>query len=989
MTGVASAVRGLHLQAMLRIAPLLRFVGALSALTAVVAADKHSALTPEQARAALRVEPGLRVELVAAEPLTVAPVAFAFETPRRMFVVENRGYPDPKEGSIDTKEGRVALLEDTDGDGRMDQRTEFATGLGLVNGLALWRGGMFVTAAPDILYLKDTDGDGIADERRVVLTGFDISKTAQIRVASPTLGLDGKIYVTCGLNGGKITSPLHPERAPVVFTGQDGRFDPDTLVYEKTGGRGQFGLAFDAFGRRFVTDNRRPILHVVLEPWHLRNPHFAFSETMQEVSTVQAEAKVRPLSRASITADFMPKLMGAPHTGTFTSACGLTIFGGTGLTPAHVGEAFICEPAQNLVQRQTLRAEGATFRAEARWEGGGEFLASTDVWFRPVFAAGGPDGALYIADMYRREIDHPRYVPEESRGLLDFESGKDRGRIWRVVRAGPRSEAKPPALDDLVAGLESPDEWWRARAQRLIVERQAKELVPAIEKIVAQSKLAESRTRALWTLRGLDEPADFSLAAATYDSDARVREQLLRFLGERKSPRDEQLLSSLVLGLDKDARVRFAGALETSVIKDDTLLVAFLNMAGRDQSDRWARAVILSAVAGREIKFLTQLRTFLKSWPETWAPAYAALAEPLARIIGVGGSEDTCRDFLAPLLGEAETPALRVAAALGLAEGLRARRGPKLTLDALAGPEGRPALDALRRTAAERARDDALPNVERLAALSLLAHGDFATAEPALAGALAARQPPEIQQQAIRAVERIGDPRGAELLVSKENWARYTPPVREAAVAALGAKPVMTAALFAAIKGGAVSPLEISSTRRAALLKHSDAAMRKEAEAIFQHVESGDRMKLYQRLRTGFTAGKDLASGRAAFARACVACHTFRGQGGTIGPDLSGLRHQPADAILLHIIVPSYEVAPNYQTTTVTMQDGRTIAGSLTAETENSLTLRTAAGTEETILRSGVATLATSGVSLMPDGLEQTMTGDELANLIGFLKSEG
>ena len=960
-------------------------VGLFAALLTAGAAERRPALAPDQALASFRVEAGLKVELVAAEPLTVDPVAFAFDGPRRMFVVENRGYPDPQEGRADSKEGRVALLEDTDGDGRMDKRTEFATGLGFVNGIALWRGGMFVTAAPDILYLKDTNGDGIADERGVVLTGFDISKTTQIRVAFPTLGLDGKIYVTCGLNGGKVTSPLHPERPPVVFAGQDGRFDPDTFVFEKTGGRGQFGLAFDAFGRRFVTDNRRPILHVVLEPWHLRNPHFAFSETMQEVSKVQAEAKVLPISRASITADFIPKLMATPHTGTFTSACGLTIFGGTGLTPGHVGDAFICEPAQNIVQRQTLRPEGASFRADARWEGGGEFLASTDVWFRPVFAAGGPDGALYIADMYRREIDHPRYVPEESRGLLDFESGKDRGRIWRVVRDGPRPETKMPAPDDLVAGLESPDEWWRARAQRLVVERQGKELVPAIAKVAAQGKLGESRTRALWALSSLSNLEPQVLAAAVSDNDARVREHAVLLAGERWStPKDLPGGFTRAAG-DENARVRFVGALALGVAKDAAGVPALAAIALRDGSDRWVRAAVLSGVAGSAFHALD---TELRRGRDAHTASYALMMEQVGRIHGAKSTEAECRDFLLPILAEGGSLEGQFAALNGLADGLRTRSGKKLTLGSLVPAENSQGLTILFRAAARRGADDRVPKAERIAALTLLSHADFNLAGEAIGRAIDARQPPEIQQQAIRTVERLGDPRGAELLVKKENWSRYTPQVRETAVTALGGKAAMTAVLFSAIKSGAVSPLEISSTRRAALLKHADAAMRKEAEMIFQQVESGDRMKLYQRLRTGFTPGKDLASGRAAFVRACAACHTFRGQGGTIGPDLSGLRNQPADAILLHIIVPSYEVAPNYQTTTVTTHDGRTIAGSLTAETESSLTLRTAAGAEETILRSGVATLATSGASLMPDGLEQTMTGDELANLIGFLKSE-
>ena len=332
----------------------------------------------------------MRVELVAAEPLVVDPVAFAFEPDGRMYVAEGRAYPDPVEaGTGESTLGRIALLTDTDGDGRYDKRINFADGLGYVNGILLWRGGMFVTAAPNILYLKDTDGDGIADEKKIVLTGFEATKTAQLRVSHPALGFDGKIYVTSGLNGGKVTSPLHPERAAVSFTGRDGRFDPDTFVFENTGGRGQYGLAFDAFGRRYITSNRHPVLQVMLEPWHLaRNLNLAFSETTQEVSKVEAEAKVFPISRSTVAADFIPALMGKPHTGTFTSASGLAVFGGTALTPAHVGNVFICEPAQNLVQRQVFRPEGASLRSEVPYAGK-EFMASSDVWFRPVFAGRG------------------------------------------------------------------------------------------------------------------------------------------------------------------------------------------------------------------------------------------------------------------------------------------------------------------------------------------------------------------------------------------------------------------------------------------------------------------------------------------------------------------------------------------------------------------------------------------------------------------------
>src|SRR5688572_11033950 len=564
-------------------------ITSMLALTAAFAADRHPALSPEESLKSFQLEPGLRIELVAAEPLVVNPVAFVFDGPRRLFVAEGRGYPDAIEGGSKTTAGRIALLEDPDGDGRFDRRSEFATGLGYVNGVALWRGGLFVTSAPDILYLKDTNGDGVADEQRVVLTGFDVTKTAQLRVSHPTLGFDGKIYVTSGLNGGKITSPLHPERAAVTFSLRDGRFDPDTFEFENTSGRAQFGLTFDAYGRRFICSNRHPVMQVMLEPWHLsRNPHLSFSESTQNVSKVEAEAKISAISGATISADFIPKLMAAPHTGTFTSASGVTVFGGTGLTPEHVGNVFICESAQNLIQRQVMRPDGASFRSDPPYRGK-EFLATTDVWFRPVFLGHGPDGGMYVADMYRREIDHPRYVPEESRGGLDFESGKDRGRIYRIVKDSPRSlpsadrSSSIETVAELVTGIESPDEWWRARAHRLILERADRAAVPLLEKLIVNSKRPESRARALWTLHGLKGMSSATITRALRDEHPGVREQAIQLAGVAISSGDSGLVTAMLgAASDPDPRVRFCTALVLAGIADNAVVPALAAIANLD-----------------------------------------------------------------------------------------------------------------------------------------------------------------------------------------------------------------------------------------------------------------------------------------------------------------------------------------------------------------------------------------------------------------------
>ncbi|MFM7750749.1 MAG: PVC-type heme-binding CxxCH protein, partial [Opitutaceae bacterium] len=386
----------------------------------------------------------------------------------------------------------------------------------------------------------------------------------------------------------------------------DGRFDPETLEFESLGGRGQFGLSFDAYGRRFISSNRHPVMQVVLEPaWLRRNPHLAFAESVQNVSKVEAEAVVWPVSRARVTADFIPSLMSKPHSGTFTSASGVLIYGGSGLGDGFDGNAFICESAQNLVQRQVLQADGASFRAEPAARGS-EFLASTDSWFRPVSLANGPDGALYVVDMCRREIDHPAYVPEESRGKLDFVSGVDLGRIYRVVAQNARVSA-PGELSNagLVRALESPESWWRELARRLLVERAAVESVEAIERVVSEARRPEARVQALWTLHGLGRLRAEVIEAAVRDASAGVREQALALAGRRLAAEPKFGLLLARAAADADARVRFCAALELGSWADERAVAPLAAIALRDGADRWTRAAVFSGVGGRVEGFRT------------------------------------------------------------------------------------------------------------------------------------------------------------------------------------------------------------------------------------------------------------------------------------------------------------------------------------------------------------------------------------------------
>jgi putative membrane-bound dehydrogenase-like protein len=939
-----------------------------------------------------QIADGLAIELVAAEPEVVDPVAVAWDEFGRMFVVEMRDYPNgPGEGQPFLS--RVKMLEDRDGDGRYETAGVFADELPYANGVLPWHGGVIVTAAPDIWFLKDTDADGKADQREKLFTGFK-EGNPQLRVNHPTLGIDNWIYVANGLSGGEVRRADDEQGRAIPIPQMDFRWRPDRSEFEATAGNAQFGLAFDDYGNRFVCSNRNHAVHVVLPDRYLkRNPHLRVSKTVHDIPDHGAAARIFPLTRAVTTA--------VEHAGSFTAACGLTVYRGSALGDVHRGNIFVCDPTGNLVHRDVLEAAGATFVARrAEGESRREFLASTDEWFRPVNLANGPDGALYVIDMYRETIEHPQYMPKGLAETLDLRRGDDKGRIYRVTGASPRHLIGPwpgqMKLKQLVETLTHPDAWWRETAQRLLIERHDHQVVNDLYELLRHGGPA-TRIHALWTLAELKSLQDSELGKAMSDADPPVRVHAVR-LAESRVARAKYFDISLAHQADDpDARVRLQVALalgELPVSEAQRRLgqelspraVALARIVQRDVEDTWAQHAVLSSSAGIAGELWQALGQGFTREPTA---AKALFVTNLATLIGARRDSVDTPKFLRTFVAQDPADAWwQLAAITGLADGLRPSGGKLQDLFATLNGEGPAAatrVEQLLAQAAAMARYRDRPIAERIGAIRAMINSPFADVAQPFRELLDVAQPQQVQVAAAHALASVNDPGVAPLLL--DGWASYSPPVRREVLEAVFSRRERLAQLLDAIEAGNVRAAELGTERHAQLLNHSVAEIKERAQKLFENEGTPNRKEVIESFRPVLTQAGDAERGKALFVKHCATCHRIAGDGHLVGPELSGLRTRSKEALLMDVLDPNRALSPNYASYLVATKDGRVLSGIIASETATSITLRRAEAAEDTLLRCDIEAIQATGQSLMPEGLERNMTQAEMVDLVEFLKS--
>jgi putative membrane-bound dehydrogenase-like protein len=976
--------------------------------------DKHSSLAdelkrlpavePQDVMKTFRLQHGFQLEFVATEPDVADPVDACFDENGRMYVAEMRGYPYSEEkrpqcpGGIGRPEaGVIRLLEDTNADGRMDKSTVFADKISWPTSVCCYNGGVFVIAAPHIYYFKDTDGDDVADVREIVYSGFS---RANVQGLPNNLkwALDNHIYAASGRNGAALT-----HRGITLFSlgRRDIRFDPKSERLEPVSGGLQFGHSMDNWGNRFVCSNSNHMLHVVFALRYLeRNPFLAVPGVVRSIAKEGGAAPVFRRSpaepwrivrtrRRAADPKFntrLPKTELVPI-GFFTSATGVTIYRGGAYPREFQGNAFIGDVGGNLVHRKTVTPNGASFIAQ-RADRNAEFLTSTDTWFRPVNFVNAPDGTLYILDMYRETIEHPFSVPADIKSYLDLESGHDRGRIYRLVSPGMQ-RTKPLKLGrmtaaELIAQLESPNSWNRVTAQRLLWERQDKSAVAGLEQLVTTSHSPLARLHALWTLDGLQALSPRMLLTATADAHAGVREHAVRLCEQYLMTTPKLFDAVAQLAADKDYRVRLQVAFSLGEAKPGDALAALSGIAATGGIDRDLQNAVLSSVG----KTADRLTASLLDDDQRLRRARASgMLQELLKIVGADKQTAPAVRVLNALTTHNLAVDVQQSVVQALGEGL-ARRGssiPQVLSEKTVGDKTRQQIQSLFIAAGRTAADEKAALASRRAAAGLLAYADFGTASGYLKALLTPLAAKSLQLAAVNALAQHPQPETGPTLL--KNWRSYSPEVRRAVVDVTLSRTNRVSALLDAVVAGTVKPGEIDRDKKQLLLNHPTAGIRTRARKLLGDDVATDRTKVVAGFQKVLKLDANPARGRKVFLKQCAVCHKVGNEGKQVGPDLASTKNKSPADLLLAILDPNREAQPNFTNYTLVTAQGKVITGMIATETSNSITLRRAEGKQDTVLRSNIESLTSSGKSLMPEGLEKEITPEQLADLISFVRT--
>ena len=997
-------------------------------------------LDPEESRKHAITPEGFRVELFASEPLLAGkPLALAFDADGGVYVAESVDYPNDlveptKEDPAAPVEGRdrIVKLTDTDGDGKADKRDVFMENLSIPTSMLAHDGGIIVAMAPNILSLKDTDGDGKADVRKLLFTGWGTGDT-HAGPSNLTWGLDGWIYGIVGYSGfnGEVGGEQHR------FGSGFWRFRPDgsKLEYLRSTNNNSWGFGFSEEGLVFgSTANGNPSEHMPL-PNRVYERVRGWSATTLGGISGSPDMELAP----KVTGDGTVAIRQVDNHGRFTAAAGHRLYTARAYPKEYWNRtAFTCEPTGHIVATFQLMPQGAAFRSRMAWD----LVASDDEWTSPIQAEVGPDGQVWVIDWYNFIIQHnptPAGFETGKRGAYVTPlRDKTHGRIWRVVHTSAPSTSRKSlagaSADELVAALTDDNMFWRERAQRKLVERAAsrpdggRDVVPALIKLVENSSvdaigLNPGAIHAIWTLRqlgALEGPQADSLAVARVQSALLHPSASVRMNAVEALPRDAGALHKLAgSGLTDDpaplVRLAVLESLGEWPSSPEAAAVVTTMLADpRTLADPVLADAATSAAAVQAAGVLPALLAATSADAKP-SPAKLALVERVAEHVARGADGPAVANLLVRLPGAPQP--LAVAALTGLARGWPKGTAAALGADAdaalvklvdtlpasvqgqvvtLAQHTGSTALDSqigrISDALVSTIDDSKAADADRISAAERLVQLRPADAKivDLVMQRVGGKASPEIAAGLIAAIGRSTAAEAPAAILDR--LASFTPPVRDVAVRTILANRDWAATLVERLEKRQVNLGDIPIVERTKLTDHPDRKVRDRAKKILAAgggLPNADRQKVIDEILPVVKAGGDAARGKLVFKEQCGKCHMHSGEGGKVGPELTGMAVHPAHELLIHILDPNRSVEGNYRAYTVSTDDGRVVTGLLAAESRTAVELVDAEGKRVAIQRDEIDTFQPSPNSLMPVGFEKQIKPEGFADLLAFLTKRG
>lgn len=929
----------------------------------------------------MTVPEGFTVELVAAEPDLVNPVAMTIDEKGRFWVCESLEYPRHEPGP---GRDRVKVLEDTNGDGKVDKTTIFADSLNIPSGIAIGHGGVWVANAPDILFLQDTDGDGKADKREVVVTGFGRFDTHELP-NSLTWGPDGWLY---GLNGVFNPAKIEQDGKTHEFTCAVFRIHPVTRKFElfAEGTSNPWGIAFDPEGSLFVS------ACVIDHFWHLA-----------ETGYYRRQAGAYPPHTWVLESI-------VDHTHQMAAYCGLHYCDSDAFPPEWRNVFLMGNIHGNCINADVVERNGSTYFGKPRQD----FLSANDVWFMTVEQMTGPDGSLYVLDWYDRYHCY-QDASADPRGV-----DRLHGRLYRVrykdtpyIPVG--FDLAKESDEQLIQRLGGGNDFLRATATRLLAERVRREqpLVKSLWETVQRGSSDAAKTNALWALVSAGVLNDEMLNSLFESQETALRAWGVRAAGELDHVSSTVRDRVTSLASDASPDVRLQVAIAASKMKDVDALSVLFEVVKNTEDDPLIPAIVWQNLAPRlENDSDRLLALFESAGPERSPAANAILSrtaewilsskspnlEAVSKVVVLflkGKDFDAAGHVLRGVqnrivsgeIRQEESNELAVKLSPVVAVALKDEKNP-LHRDAALLATTWGDRDARRIVQKLLESSDADPAHRLAAAEALLSRSDEATVRlVALLVADPRSGPTRFRGDLLAALGRSDSP--AVPVSVLPAYPALDPELKSRVVELLTQRPAWGERLVAAIENEQIPKDAVNVNQVRRLVGGNNQELAKRATAIWGTIREGrspEREQIIAEVRKQLeTVPGDPFAGQKVFNRVCGQCHKIYGEGEDVGPEITRNGRNNYDQLLSNVLDPSLVIGAGYQAHTVLTTDGRVLTGLVVEDTPDRLVLKLQGGKLETIPRGDVEEDVVSPTSMMPEGLERQVSRQELADLFAFL----